>query len=250
MTPLYVLLGALTVMLASFSGAVFITKNAGSALQRHMPYFVAFSAGLFSVVVYHLFVESFELLPINQAVGYISAGFLGFLAFAFFVPEGDHHPDPDCDHVHPSKMAWRVVIGDALHNIGDGIVLLPAFLVDVRLGLGAAVGIFLHEFIQELSEYIIMREAGWSVKKTLITNFLVSSTIFIGIALSSLLVQSEQFLGPIFAVSAGAFFFIVVYDLFPRLFFTVRHHRSGYAFLWFIAGIATLLAISSILPHE
>ena len=61
-----------------------------------------------------------------------------------------------------------------------------------------------------------MRQAGYSVRRALLTNFLISSTIFIGIGLSYFALTTKTLEGVLLAVSAGFLLHVVVHDLLPK----------------------------------
>ena len=70
-------------------------------------------------------------------------------------------------------------MGDAIHNVHDGIILVPAFLVSPVVGFGTALAILFHETVQEIAEFFILLGAGYSIKKALLLNLIVSTTNYI-----------------------------------------------------------------------
>ena len=119
----------------------------------------------------------------------VASGLLGVLVLEIierFHLASHHHHDTKHDHEHTGINARKLLFTDAIHNVADGVLLVPAFAVDVRLGIATAVAIFLHEAVQEVSEFFVLKEAGYSTKKALTLNFLVSSTILIGVGLGVL----------------------------------------------------------------
>ena len=211
------LLSALAVMLISLTGIVFTWKQFGSWLNKNLFYLVSFSSGVFFVVALGLISESLHLIE-NPYIttAYIALGAIIVWGISFLFPEGHHHhSDEHCDDSHSSKGARRLLVGDSVHNIADGALLVPAFIVDIKLGLATAFGILVHEFVQEVSEFFVLKSAGFSNKKALMWNFFTSSTILLGVILGYILISTEGIIGPLLGVAAGMFLYTVLVDLVP-----------------------------------
>ena len=55
-----------------------------------------------------------------------------------------------------------MLVGDSIHNFCDGIIIAAAFLTDPSLGLVTALAIIAHEIPQEVGDYIVLLNAGFS----------------------------------------------------------------------------------------
>ncbi len=246
------LIAALIIMLASLSGAIFVWKSADSLVMRNSRYLVTFSAGVFIIVSYGLFTESIELggrflLILTTAI----AGALFLEIVGRIMSTTHHHHGTDHGHSHDHLDAKKVLLGDALHNIVDGLLLVPAFLIDVRVGIATTLAIFLHEIVQEISEFFIMKEAGYSTTKALILNFLVSSTILIGVYLGFYIAVSDTAIAALTAFAAGAFMYVVFRDLLPSTMRDIVRKRDAKKHL--IAGVLGLIvmfSVGALLPHH
>src|SRR5690606_11695982 len=108
-----------------------------------------------------------------------------------------------------------ILTGDTIHNIADGLVLVSAFSVSNEFGFFVTISILIHEIIQEISEYFVLRDSGFSRKKALSFNFLSSLSIFIGIFIGYVLIQNEIIQAVLLGFSAGIFLHIVFHDLLP-----------------------------------
>ena len=211
---LEIITAALFIMSASLAGVLFTHKLAQNFLSTRLHLLISFSAGVFMVTAGALAFEVFEIIsePFLAAL-LIALGYLAAILLHHSLPETHHHHDEGC---HNSRGAKKILVGDAIHNIADGFILVPAFLGGPVLGITVAVSIFVHEFLQEVSEFFVLKQAGYSTKKALLANLTVSSTILIGVALSLLALSSERLEGVLLALSAGFFAHIVIHDLFPR----------------------------------
>ena len=69
-----------------------------------------------------------------------------------------HHHDHCCGHVHKPQ---KILIGDGIHNIADGLVLAASFAVSPLAGAGVFFSILIHEFLQESSEFFVLKAAGF-----------------------------------------------------------------------------------------
>ena len=232
------------IMLASLSGLVFLVKNFGDWLHQNSKFVIAFSSGIFAVVTYDLLLESFEFSQsVWIALGAVIVGFSIFQIIEKIFPEIHHHEEDE----HCAHSKRKVIWGDAFHNVGDGILLALAFSIDIKVGLIAALGIFIHEFVQEITEFSILKLSGFSTKKALLTNFLVSATIIPGVLIGSYIANIESLVGILFGLAAGAFMHLVFVDLIPHSFIHSKKDKKYFTYIFLIiAGIFTILAINQI----
>jgi len=168
------------------------------------------------------------------------------------VPFFHHHHDNciDCDEDHGKPSAYRILFADGLHNIGDGILLAVSFSVSSAAGLAAAFGVLVHEIVQEISEFFVLRQAGLSAKKSLLYNFLVSGTILFGIVLASLLSQVSTVAETVlFGLASGSFLVVVFQDLIPHQHYNTRNGHHVRHALWFAGGAFLMLTTLLVFPH-
>jgi len=211
-----VLIAAFVVMLASLAGIIFIQKTALNFLEKKLPYLISFSAGVFLITALGLGFEVFELVSsLWIGVGLIVSGYVLAWGVQTLLPDTHQHHDPHCDHSH-IKAAKKIIIGDSIHNVADGVILVVAFAASPALGLAATLSIFIHEALQEVSEFFVLRQAGYSIKKALAINFTVSSTILLGVGLGYFALASHELEIVLLAVSAGFFLHVVAHDLLPK----------------------------------
>lgn len=239
-------------MLASLAGSVFASKILSEWLAPRLRYFIALSAGVFVVIIYSLVEEALhDGLSLEVLGAFLLGGMLLEVITRLMPKETHHHHGPHPEHHHGTIDARRMLIGDAVHNVHDGLALVPAFLVSPAVGLGTAAGVLLHELVQEIAEFFVLREAGYTVRKALTLNFIVSTTILIGVGLAATLASVETLAQPLVAFSAGSFIYVTGRDLLPSM---VRHahteQRYGRYALALIAGMLLMLVISFVAPHD
>lgn len=247
----YSLIAAFIIMLASLSGILFTSKHMGGWVERNLSLLATFSIGIFAVITWGLCSEALEhgdgfIVAISLVLG---VGIVKILST--LIPEAHHHHDHHTDHSHDRIDARRIIMGDSVHNIGDGLLLVPAFIADTRLGIATAAGILIHELVQEISEYFILRESGYSVKEALIRNFISSTTILIGVLLSAILSSIEILEVPLMGIAAGGFLYIILKDLVPHTISSIRKKGKGEKHVQaLVFGILIMLGVNIVLPHS
>ncbi|HPQ81544.1 MAG TPA: ZIP family metal transporter [bacterium] len=109
-----------------------------------------------------------------------------------------------------------IIFGDALHNFVDGVIIAAAFLTSIELGIATAVAVIAHELPQELGDFMILLESGYSRARALAYNLLSSFTTFAGGLLAYFFLKElSQAVPYVMAVSAASFIYIALADLIP-----------------------------------
>jgi zinc and cadmium transporter len=117
-----------------------------------------------------------------------------------------------------SASGALVLVGDALHNVLDGVLIAAAFLTDVHLGLVTAVAIMAHEIPQEVGNFAVLLHSGMSRVRALALNMLASLSAVIGGVVGFFALEQSLALLPFaLAVAAASLLYIAVADLIPGL---------------------------------
>lgn len=249
MTTLYILLASLGVMLMSLAGIFTVTNVFRGWAEKNLKYLATFATGVFLVVAYNLVKETthsnFELAPL---IGIILLGTLIAFAVDKIIPNSHHHHDnSENPEAHTKAGARRIMISDTLHNITDGFLIVPAFLVDVHLGLLTTVGIMIHEIALEISEFFVLKSAGYSTKRALTINFLTSGSILIGVFLALFVVNiSETITFTLLAIAAGIIIYTIVKDLIPYSFKIAKKDATYTKHIAAaLAGVLVIMALTA-----
>ncbi len=250
MTILMVFVAAFSVMLISLAGVVFTAERLGGWVRGRMTYLATFSAGVLIILAFHLIEESLhEGASTAIVVGAVIAGALFLEIIHRTLPETHHHHELPVGHTHTPVDGRRVLMSDAVHNVIDGFLIVPAFMIDWTIGVAATAGILLHELVQEISEFFILKEAGYSNRKALALNFAASSTILIGVGLALSLASSELLLSVLTGIAAGGFLSVVLRDLVPHALESIkRHGRPMIHVTACIAGLSLMLGVTALVP--
>ena len=243
-----ILLYSVLIMLASLVGVFSVWRRAGRAIERNLNLLVSFSAGVFIVIAYQLGIEVVEHSDsLGSGLVWIVIGLLAVWLLFKFLPSSHHHHDEASEtHPHSRLDARRIMASDALHNLGDGILLATSFAVSSSLGMLTALSIFVHELVQEISEFFVLRQAGYSTKSALILNFAISATVLLGALGGFFLLESFETLEvPLLGLASGAFLVVVFHDLIPH---SVRSSKRENLYwrhlLWFLIGAVLMFAVS------
>ena len=111
-----------------------------------------------------------------------------------------------------------MILGDSIHNFCDGIIIAAAFLADTRLGVVTSLAIIAHEIPQEVGDYIVLLNAGFSRAKALLFNALSGLAAVVGGVVGYFVVGPWQALFPyLLVIAASSFIYVAVADLIPQL---------------------------------
>jgi zinc and cadmium transporter len=241
----YALIATAGIALLSLVGAALMgSKTAAERMGRHI---LPIAAGTFlSVAFFELIPESLHASAWGSYA--IAAGFLFFYALAHLLRTYHHHHDDHCEDESTRAAASLVLVGDAIHNFADGIVIAAAFMVDPAVGIAATVGIALHEIPQEIAEYAILLRAGYSPVRAALFNLLSASSVILGamVAFASL-AYAQGLLGILIGIAAGNLLYIAASDIIPDL--REAHVQHGSFWRSFIITVLAMALMGSLLHY-
>jgi zinc and cadmium transporter len=238
-----IILATLITSLISLIG-VFSLWMKQSSLDKLIILLVALSAGaLLSGAFFHLIPESLESLTSTTVFTVVIGGFILFFLMEKFL-YWHHCHDGKCD-IHP--VSYLILFGDGLHNFIDGIIIATSFIVSIPFGIITTILIIGHEIPQELGDFGVLVQGGFSKTKALISNFISQLASILGGIVGYFLSTSIQGIIPyILPFAAGGFIYISASDLVPKLHNEPEIKKSLSSFAFFIIGILIMLAIKFI----
>ena len=122
------------------------------------------------------------------------------------------------DSARKKASGSLVLVGDALHNLLDGVLIAAAFLTDVHLGFVTALAIMAHEIPQEVGNFAVLLHSGVSRRRALVLNLLTSLTAVIGGVVGYFALETAVRILPFaLAVAAASLLYVAVADLIPGL---------------------------------
>ncbi len=242
---------------ASVLAAAWLSLSLLSGLVRRL---VSLSAGLLlGSAVLNLIPEAFESGADLHALSWtLLLGLIGFFVLEKLSVlrhshhhEGDghsHHHGHDREEAGPGGML--ILVGDGIHNFADGVVIAAAFIADPALGWLTTAAIAAHEIPQEIGDFIILINAGYTRGRALFYNVLSGLSAVAGGVLGHLsFARTESLLPYVLILAAASFIYVALADLIPDLHRATR--RGGewfWQFVLMMAGIG-VIAFSTATLH-
>ena len=241
-----VLGGLLSVLIAASLTVTVLTR-----MVRHL---VSLSAGvLLATALLHVLPEAFE----SQASPHgLFATLLAGLMFFFLLEKVElyrhtHHHEGDGHHHHhhfdveqAGRGGWSVLVGDSIHNFCDGIIIAAAFLADTQLGIVTSLAIVAHEIPQEVGDYIVLLNAGFSRAKALLYNALSGLSAVVGGIVGYVVVGPWEALFPyLLVIASSSFVYVAVADLIPQLQQRMSLRDTAAQLAWLAAGMTMIVLV-------
>jgi zinc and cadmium transporter len=241
-----ILLGAVSLV-----GATLLPIN---HVKRYLPVLISLAAGaiigdVFLHIIPHIVEENLENFDPNIFI------FVIFGIVIFYLLETAlhwHHNHSGKDISRPHAIGVTALVADSLHNLFDGIGITLAFALSPVVGISTTIAFMLHEIPQEIGDFAIYINSGWSRKKAILLNLFSGLTAVLGsiIALVSLSLF-ETVEQPILMTLSGGLIYIALADLIPEsnnLDQPTRHHKKFdfSVFLAFIFGVCLTLLMKLI----
>jgi zinc and cadmium transporter len=255
----------LYIVIATFAGGLLSVLIAASltvaVLGRVVHHLVSLSAGvLLGTALLDVLPEAFQSGASPQRL--FATLLLGLLFFFLLEKaelyrhshhhEGDeHHHHHGFDHEQAGRGGWTVILGDSIHNFCDGIIIAAAFLADTRLGVVTSLAIIAHEIPQEVGDYIVLLNAGFSRGRALFYNALSGLAAVLGGVIGYFVVGPWEGLFPyLLVVASSSFIYVAVADLIPQLQHRLTLRETVAQLAWLSAGLLiVVLAVSQFHDH-
>jgi len=196
---------------------------------------IGFSAGgLIGGAFLHLLPEALEQGEAQAIFLYLIFGFISFFILEKYLHWRHCHEGVCTVHA----FTYLNLIGDAIHNFSDGLVIGASFLVSIRFGIITALVIILHEIPQEIGDFAVLVYGGFSKLKALYYNFVIALTCILGTVIGYFISANMHNFSPfLLPFTAGGFIYIAACDLIPELHKESSLKRSTFSLLAFSCGI-------------
>ncbi|MFT4103673.1 MAG: ZIP family metal transporter [Burkholderiaceae bacterium] len=211
--------------------------------------------------------EAFEADVDPHALGWtLLVGLVGFfLLEKLAILRHSHHHEGDGhghhhghDHLEAGPGGMLILVGDSIHNFTDGVLIAAAFLIDVRLGWLTTLAIAAHEIPQEIGDFIVLLNAGYSRGRAFVYNLVSGLAAVVGGLCGYFALERSQHLVPYaICLAAASFIYIALADLIPDMHRQSRRRaaaeRAGDSLVqivWMLAGIAIIAVVSSLVHHH
>jgi len=258
MTLTYIMAATLIGGLVSVLLAAALSAPLLGLIVRHL---VSLSTGvLLGTALLHVLPEAFES---NVSPQSLFLTLLGGLMFFFLLEKaelyrhGHHHEHDDHHHHHgfdaeqAGRGGWSVLVGDSIHNFCDGVLIAAAFLADTHVGMVTALAVIAHEIPQEVGDYIVLINAGFSRARALFYNLLSGLAAVVGGVLGYFLIEPWQHMLPyLMVVAASSFVYVAVADLIPQLQKRLNVRETLLQIVWLAVGLGLIALITQGLHGE
>ena len=225
-----------------------------------LPHGISFAIGaLLAVAFWGLIPEAFEKVKpdhFQTLSATILAGILGFFVLEKLLiwrhchhgsceAHGDEHAG--LGHSNMKSAGTLIILGDSIHNFVDGVLIAAAFLTDVQLGIVTSLAVAAHEIPQEVGDFAILLDSGYSRSKALFYNVLASLTTVLGGILAYFSLEDLHDSLPYFlALAASSFIYIAVADLIPSLHTKTDMKTSLQQIVLIAAGVLLICSLQTI----
>jgi zinc and cadmium transporter len=177
----------------------------------------------------------------------------------------DHHEAHAHDHAHshatdtphdsdarakPQAGGWAILAGDSVHCFGDGVLIASAFMVDLKLGVVAALAVLAHEVPHHMGDLVVLRQGSQSRQTAVLKVSLAGAiTALGGMVGYALLDQLHGVLPYMLAIASSSFIYVALADLIPQLQKRLSSRETAAQIVWLMSGIALVSAVS-VLAHS
>jgi zinc and cadmium transporter len=246
MSLAWILGSTFTISLVAFVGVLTLFFKE-RLLRKVLTALVAFAAGaLMGGAFLHLIPEAILTLGMHEVsllnvFLYFLLGFCVFFVVEQLIRWHHHHT---LEHPEIMPFSYLILIGDAVHNFIDGIVIAASFIVNFPVGIATALAVALHEVPQEIGDFGVLVYGGFEKVKALMLNYACATLIFfgalIGYVVHGMLGNSIVFLLPF---AAGNFVYVAGADLVPEIGFKRSLKKTLMRFSLFLMGLAIMFII-------
>ena len=254
----------LMIVAAALAGGVLSTLAAAATLRidaAWIPRFVSFAVGALLGAVF------LELLPHALADGdapsvmlTVLIGLLGFFLLEKLVlwrhahghdAHSDERDESEHDHaLHADggRSGMMILIGNAVHNFCDGIVIAAAFIAGEGLGIATTLAIVAHAVPQQVGDFAVLLHSGFARAKAFAYNVAAGVATLAGaLAAYGALADMQQVLPVVLAIAAASLLYVAVADLIPSLHRRSEPVETAKQMLWIVLGVGIIAVTHQLL---
>lgn len=238
---IFIILATLTISLISLVGLFTLSRRVNLS-GKLLNLIVSFAAGaILAVVFFDLLPEAFEML---HSLLWVLVGIALFFIFESGL-HWHHHHENCSQHDKKDPIVFLNLLGDALHNFLDGVLIAASFLTGNAVGVATTFAIALHEIPQEIGDFAILVKGGLSKGRALFFNFISAIFAVLGGIIGFLFLSSLEGLIPyVISLAAGGLLYIATADIIPDL---QRERNYKKMLMQIIAFILGALIVGSLI---
>jgi len=122
-----------------------------------------------------------------------------------------------CSDREKVSSARMVILGDAVHNLADGLAIGAAFSLSLAAGLSTSLAVLCHELPHEVGDFALLVHSGMKVRTAVIANLLSSVFALAGLAAGLLLGSTGQVSSWLLAATTGVFLYVSLVSMMSEL---------------------------------
>jgi len=244
------------IVAASLAGGAVSALAAALALAVRpawIPTLVSYAIGaLLGAAFLEVIPHAFEHGDPHTAAAAILGGILVFFLLEKLLLWRHSHDHDEHSHTHDhGRSGALIVVGDTIHNFLDGILIAAAFLQSTQLGIVTALAIVAHEIPQEVGDFVILLNSGYSRARAFCLNVLSSTATLAGGVLGFFALQVLEGWTPVLlGVVAASMIYVAVADLIPGLHRRPELKATVSQTLLIALGIASIVVVRSLIGHS
>ncbi len=258
------------ILVAAVAGGVLSTIAAAGTLALHagwIPRLVSFAVGaLLGAVFIELLPHALETGSAERVMVTVLIGLLAFFLLEKLVlwrhahghemhrddaeeSEHDHALHADA-HGDRGRSGLMILIGNAVHNFCDGIVIAAAFLADPRLGVATTLAIVAHAVPQQVGDFAVLLHSGFTRRRAFGFNVAAGTATVAGAVAGYLaLADMQHALPTVLAIAAASLLYVAVADLIPSLHRRAEPMETAKQMLLIGLGVAIIGGVHVFLAH-
>jgi zinc and cadmium transporter len=233
-------------LLGSFGGLVLASPLLLLSAERRgglVGTLVSYAVGtLLGAALLGLLPVALETLAPADVLATMLGAILSFFVLEKLVLWRHCHAAEECA-VHRAA-ASLILVGDALHTFVDGAIVAAAVMTSVPLGISTAIAAAAHEIPQELGDFVVLLNAGYSRRRALTLNVVTGLTGIAGAVVMWLAMRPVQGALPyVLSFAAGSFLYVAMADLIPNLHNGRLDASALRQIALVLAGVATIAVL-------
>ena len=255
----------LEIVVAAIAGGVVSTVVAAATLRMQaswIPRFVSFAVGaLLGAVFLELLPHALEDGRPEPVMVTVLIGLLAFFLLEKLVlwrhahghdAHSDEREESEHDHAlhaHGPAMTdggrsgLMILVGNAVHNFCDGIVIAAAFTANDALGVATTLAIVAHAVPQQVGDFAVLLHSGLSRARAFGYNVAAGVATLAGaLAAYVALGHMQQVLPTVLAIAAASLLYVAVADLIPSLHRRSEAVETAKQMFWIALGIGVIAA--------
>jgi zinc and cadmium transporter len=254
------------ILAAAFAGGALSTLAAAGTLALHassISRLVSFAVGaLLGAVFLELLPHALETGSPERVMVTVLVGLLAFFLLEKLVlwrhahGHEDHRADEEeSEHDHAmhthadgGRSGLMILIGNAVHNFCDGVVIAASFLANPGLGVATTLAIVAHAVPQQVGDFAVLIHSGFTRGRAFAFNVTAGFATLVGaLAGYYALADMQQMLPIALAIAAASLLYVAVADLIPSLHRRAEPIETAKQMLAILLGVAVIGVVHRLL---